>query len=126
MSVAAEPLGGRGHLRRRGGDEALAAEPWLNGHDHDDVQVVSEREQLAHGGARADGQARLGAVLANPRQRLVPGVVGVGRLDVEGHGLRLGVQESIDPSGRLVDHQVHVERQVGQAAEGRAHVRRRR
>ena len=56
------------------------------------------------------------------RRGVLLGVV-LGRLDVEGDGLRRRGDEAVDVAEGLIDHEVHVERQVGDAPPGSHDIR---
>ena len=78
-----------GDLRRGLGHEVLPAETRLDGHDHDDAELVEEVAQ--HGrGVRGTRQGRDAAGAADVGERVVLGVVALIDFDVEGKRVGAG------------------------------------
>ena len=102
------------HLVEHLGHEALAAEPGLDAHHQQRVEVRQHLDVGLDRRARLDRQPGPGAGRAQVAR---PGATGSrGGLDVEGHVVRAGLGVAERPPVGVVDHQVAVERQVGRRA----------
>ena len=91
------------------GHERLAAEPGLDGHDHDDVEQVAVRLEAPSG---VPGLSDRPAERPACRMRSSVGLVWPLDLDVERDRVAAGVEVLVDVAARLADHQVGIERQA--------------
>ena len=102
-----DQLAGRAHLGQHLGQELLAAEAGLDGHDEQGVEVGQDVEIALQRRARLEGepgQGARGTEVAGDGAR-----VGAG-LGVHGDVARAGLGVAGRPALRVLDHQVAVER----------------
>lgn len=109
------------------GDEGLAAETWVDAHDEDEVEVFDEAEEAFDGGGGVDGEAGGRAEFADVFGEFegLVGCVGGGHgFDVDGEVVGPGLDKGFEVVLRVHDHQVDIERDLGECtAEAAAHVR---
>src|SRR6185436_15328829 len=103
----------RGQLRERLGNELLAAEPGIDGHDQDEVQLPDDVIEMRERGRGIQHQARLAPVLADQAYRAVDMI---GSFRVEGDDVRSRFREIRDDPIHRTDHEMHVYRRLDERA----------
>ena len=97
------------------GDEGLSAESRVDGHDENEVGLIEERHEPLDGGLGVDGDPDLQALFFYPLHRGMDVPFGFA---VDGDGVALRVDEGVDVSDGVVDHQVGIEESVRVSSDG--------
>ena len=116
-AAAGEQGAGAAHLVQDSLDELLAAEPRIDAHHQDQVELVQHRLDRGDRGARVERHAR---ALAERADGLQAAMQVRARLGMDGDQVGAGARERLEV--RLVrrDHQMHVER-LGRQRPQRTH-----
>ena len=95
-------------------EEFLATEAWFDGHDQNHVELVENVEDRLHRLGRTYGEAGLASHIAQLARQTYRGMGGT-HVEADGGGTKLGVFRC--PAVRILNHQMHVDRQVGDLAD---------
>lgn len=91
------------------GDEGLAAEACVDGHDEEEVDLVEPWFSGGEGGLAVDGEAAGEAGGADAAEGIADVVIG---FDVDGDVVCSGLDEAVEEVVRAIDHEVDVEEDV--------------
>ena len=120
MSGLPEQGGGLGDLRLHGGEVALPPEARVDGHDEHEVDQVEDVGDRSHRRGGIEGDARPGAQFGDAPEGAVQVTTGLGVDDDE---LAARFHEPGQQPVGLVHHEVGLERDLHQRADGGDHVR---
>ena len=114
FDVIGEPVGfspcfGGADLVEGFGDEGLAAEACVDGHDEEEVDLVEPWFSGGEGGLAVDGEAGGEAGGADAAEGIADVVI---RFDVDGDVVGSGLDEAVEEVVRAIDHEVDIEEDV--------------
>ena len=120
FDVVGEPVGfapcfGGADLVEGFGDEGLASEASVDGHDEEEVDLVEPWFSGCEGGLAVDGEAAGEACGADAAEGIADVVIG---FDVDGDVVCSGLDEAVEEVVRAIDHEVDVEEDVVGAVDG--------
>lgn len=101
-------------------DEGLSAESGVDGHDENEIRPIEERYEPLDGGLGVDGDPDLQSLLFYPLHRGMDVPFGFA---MDGDGVASRVDEGVDVSDGVVDHQVRIEESVRVSSDGLDHRR---